>query len=539
MGLFREEKFVLWGQASRFVICQLVKKLGTWRPSRVWENEVNVSSEGEWLWAFDAWLKKVPLGIRQKVHHVIVPSEKLEFRQLSIPVVSKQHYKQAIEFELKHSMRDPDSGASTKWVFDFVDDFIEDKDDGLSCFAAKHSFLERWLKLLARRYVSVRYTFIDSLLPFSFFENARDKEPTLFVYAGAHVTTLCFHEGPQTKMMAIPYDHLSLLKNLRKVAAVHENGSDDLGIVRETLAADLTTALGSCGIQERQQLHSKFKQAELALYREASKTEYHKTVVSAYHPSAYAFIEQVLLDAGKSVTSASEYFKLTWGRRVPETTRDFWNSSLVALCGSVAAKRSRASVCHKDLIPLNWKADYFFSQSKAFILGTVLVVLVLLFGELSILKVGNKHFNTEISALQTFEQEAILMEKAIAEANQQIITKRKDADRIRSLVRHQDAWLKHFNDVRTQVAKAQTLWFDEWEWKPAATSPQIEVKGSMLTSEILGLPSSDQQMAQFLQNIRRVAFVKDVQDIKLSMKDEGLIAFSFNLILNKETPLSL
>jgi hypothetical protein len=539
MGLFGEEKFVLWGQASRFVICQLVKKLGTWHPIRVWEKEINVPNEEAWLQALDTWLKKIPLGIRQKVHHVIVPSEKLEFRQLSIPVVSKQHYKQAIEFELKHSMHDPNSGASTKWVFDFVDDFIEDKDDGLSCFATKHSFLERWLELLARCYVSVRHTFIDSLLPFSFFEKARSKEPTLFVYAGAHVTTLCFHEGPQTKMMAIPYDHLSLLKNLRKVATTHENGSDDLSIVRETLAADLTTALGSCGMQERQQLHSKFKQAELALYREASKTEYHQTVVSAYHPSAYAFIEQVLLDAGKSVTSASEYFKLTWGRRVPEATRATLDSSLIALCGSAVTKRSKRSVYHRDLTPLTWKADYFFSRSQACILDTVLIVLVWLFGELSLLKVENKHFSTEISALQAFEQEAMLLEKSIKEANQQIITKRKDADRIRSLVRHQDAWLKHFNDVRTQVAKAQTLWFDEWEWKPAATSPQIEVKGTMLMPETLGLQNSDQQMAQFLQNIRRVAFVKDVQDIKLSMKDEGLIAFSFNLILNKETPLSL
>ena len=539
MGLLREEKFILWGQASRFVICQLVKKLGTWRPSRVWEKEINVPNEEEWLRAFDIWLTKIPLSVRQKVRYIIIPSEKLEFRQLNIPVISKQHYKQAIEFELNHSMRDPDDGGPTKWIFDFVDSFIKENDNGLACFATKHSFLEKWLEILAKRYVSVRHIFIDSLLPFLFFEKARSKEPTLFVYAGAHVITLCFREGQQSKTMAIPYDHPSLLKNFRRAAAIHENGTDDLGIVRETLAADLTTALGSCGMQERQQLHSKFKQAELALYREVSTTEYHQTVVSAYHPSAYAFIEQVLIDAGKSVTPASEYFKLTWGRHVPETARATLDPSLTVICGTAMAKRSKTSVYHKDMTPLTWKADYFFSRSKAFILGTVLTVLVLLFGEMSILKIENKHFNTETSALQSFQQEAIQMEKSIEEANQQIITKRKDADRIRSLVKHQDAWLKYFNDVRTQAAKAQTLWFDEWEWKPSTTSPQIAVQGTMLMPETLGLQNSDQQMAQFLQDMRRVAFVKDVQDIKLTMKDEGIITFSFNLILNKETPLSL
>jgi hypothetical protein len=538
MGLLKKEKFVLFGQSSGFAICKLIKKLGTWRVSHVWEKETNAIREEEWLQALDAWLAKIPLRIRQKVRYAIIPSEKLEFRLLNLPTVSKKNHKQAIHFELERTMRDSD-GNSTKWVFHCANGFINENKDALFCFATKHSFLETWLELLAKRYISVRHVFIDSLLPLFFFEKNPCKAPILFIYAGAHVITLCFREGKKIKTMAISYDHPGLLKNFRKTISVHGDVPlDDSRMVQEILAADLTTASGACGMQERQQLHSKLKQAEFTLYREASTTEYHQTVLSAYHPSAYAFVEQTLKEAGKGVISASEYFKFIWGRRVPEAAKIALEPSLAVICGTATA-RPKTFPFYQDMIPSSWKADYVFTRSKAFILGTVLILLTFFFGELSILKMKNQSSSVEVSALKIFQQEVIQMENAIAEANSHIKTKQKDADRIRSLVKHQDAWLKFFNNIMAQTAKAQTLWFDEWEWKSSATLPQITIKGTMLAAEALDSQNSDQRMAQFLQGIRQVTFVKDIQNIKLLMKDEFLISFSFDLILNKETLLSL
>jgi hypothetical protein len=214
--------------------------------------------------------------------------------------------------------------------------------------------------------------------------------------------------------------------------------------------------------------------------------------------------------------------------------------SLVAAYGVTSGtNRRKGSAFFKDMIPSSWKADYFFTRCKAWILALVLLSSILLFGEMSLLQSENKSAKHEIGILKAFQQEAVQIEKAISAAREQITTRQKDADRIRSLVDHQDAWLKFFNGLREQTAKAQTLWFDEWEWKLEATAPQITMKGSMLTAEALGQPNTDRQMAQFLQDMQQLPFVKELQNIKLFMKDEHTVAFSFDLLLRKETPLAL
>ncbi|MDR0728399.1 MAG: hypothetical protein LBF21_02210 [Puniceicoccales bacterium] len=534
------EKFVLLGNASCFAVVRWVKKLGTWRVARIWGQELRTHGEEEWLRVFDAWVKKLPLHVRQQVHSVIVPSEAVAFRQLDIPAVTKLHYQEAIDFELQRSMREA-NGETEKWLPGFVSAFVKEKENDLPCFALRQDFLERWLEILARRYVVVRHVFVDSLLALLRFEQASCKDPTLFVYAGAHVITLCFQEGKKTRMSTLPYEHLELLKSFRAIAPASEGEvPDDTRVVQEILAADPTTAAGACGAQAQQQLHAKLKQAELALYREASGKEYHQAVLGAYHSSAYAFVQKVLADAGKSVIPVSEHFKFSYERRVPEEMKALLEPSLIAAYGVTSTtNRRKGSAFFKDMIPSSWKADYFFTRCKAWILALVLITSILLFGEMSLLQSENKSAQHEVGLLKAFQQEAVQVEKAIAAAKEQIATRRKDADRIRSLVNHQDAWLKFFNGLREQAAKAQTLWFDEWDWKLEAASPQITMRGSMLTNEALGQPNTDRQMAQFLQDMQQVPFVKELQNIKLFMKDECTVAFSFDLLLRKETPLIL
>ncbi|MDR2377623.1 MAG: hypothetical protein LBD54_02635 [Puniceicoccales bacterium] len=541
------EKFVLLGNASCFAIVRWVKKLGTWRVARIWGQEIKTHSEEEWLRAFDTWVKKLPLHVRQQIHSVIVPSEAVAFRQLDIPAVTKSHRQEAIDFELQRSMREA-HGATEKWFPGFVSAFVKERENDLPCFALRQDFLEQWLEILARRYVAVRHVFVDSLLALLRFEQASCKDPTLFIYAGAHVITLCFQEEKKTRMCTVPHEHLGLLKSFREIVPTPEGKAPDSGgerpddtrVVQEILAADPTTAAGACGAQARQQLHAKLKQAELALYREASGKEYHQAVLGAYHSSAYAFVQKVLADAGKSVIPVSEHFKFSYERRAPEEMKAILEPSLIAAYGVTSTtNRRKGSAFFKDMIPSSWKADYFFTRCKAWILALVLIASILLFGEMCLLQSENKSAQYEIGLLKAFQQEAMQIEKAIAAAKEQITTRRKDADRIRSLVNHQDAWLKFFNGLREQAAKAQTLWFDEWEWKLAAASPQITMRGSMLTTEALGQPNTDRQMAQFLQDMQQVPFVKEVQNIKLFMKDECIVAFSFDLLLRKETPLAL
>ncbi|MDR3143570.1 MAG: hypothetical protein LBT57_01835 [Puniceicoccales bacterium] len=532
------EKFILLGNASCFAIVRWIKRLGTWRIARIWGQELRTHGEEEWLRAFDAWIKKLPLHVRQKIHSVIVPSEAVAFRQLDIPAISKPHYRQAIDFEFQRSMREAE-GASEKWITGFISAFGKEKD--LPCFALKRDFLEKWLEILAKRYVSVRHVFVDSLLALLRFEQASCKDPTLFVYVGAHVITLCFQEGKKTRMSTIPHEHLGLLKSFREIIpALGEGISDDTRVVQEILAADPTTAAGACGAQARQQLHAKFKQAELALYREASGKEYHQAVLGAYHSSAYAFVGKVLADAGKSVIPASEHFRFSYERRGPKEMKAVLEPSLIAAYGMTSTRnRRKGSAFFMDMIPASWKADYYFTRCKAWILASVLIASILLFGEMSLLQTENKSARHEIVILKAFQREAVQIEKGIAAAKEQITTRRKDADRIRSLVDHQDAWLKFFNSLQEQTAKAQTLWFDEWDWKLEAASPQITMRGSMLTTEALGQAHTERQMAQFLQNMQQVPFVKELQNIQLFVKDEHTVAFSFDLLLRKETPLAL
>jgi uncharacterized protein YecT (DUF1311 family) len=212
---------------------------------------------------------------------------------------------------------------------------------------------------------------------------------------------------------------------------------------------------------------------------------------------------------------------------------------LTAIYGAIAANHRKASACYEDMIPVPWKVDYFFTQSKPFILGSVLAISVFLFGEMMTLKARNRSLERETVFLRSFQEEAVRIEKTLAEANQQIVTKRKDSDRICALVKHQDAWLKWFNDVKQQLAEVQSLWFDELEWRPLETPPLISIKGTMLTAEVLGFQDKDQQMTKFLQGMRHISFVKDVQNTKLFVKDEFTISFSFDLILDDKTPLSL
>jgi hypothetical protein len=493
----------------------------------------------DWFFKLDGWLAKIPLSIREQIRHVIIPSEALEFRCLNVPSVSKQNYARAVDFELHRAMRTGDKD-STEWISNFVTDFLKENDDDLPCFATKNAFLGSLLELLAKRYVSVRHVFIDSLLSLQLFESINCKEATLFIYAGAHVITLCFREGRTSKMMAIPYDYPGLLKKVQEAAlACGSSSVTDLALMQEVLAADPTTAFGVCGAQVRQQLHSKFKQAELALYREMAGAEFHHVVISAYDLSAYTLVERVWIDAGKHVTSAPEYFKFALGRRVAKELRTIVEPSLTAVYGAVIADREKASACYKDMIPVPWKADYFFTRARPFILGSILAISVLLFGGVMALRAGNKSLEREMAVLRSFQGEAIQIEKALVAANQQIMVKRKDSDRICALVRHQDAWLQWFDDVRQQLAGAQALWFDALEWKPWEMPPQISIKGMLLTAEVLGSPDGDQRMMKFLQGMRNVSFVKDIQNTKLLVKDEFTIAFSFDLILDDKTPLSL
>ncbi|MDR0445192.1 MAG: hypothetical protein LBG98_02835 [Puniceicoccales bacterium] len=507
--------------------------------AHIWGEETRAPSEADWFSKLDGWLTKVPLSIREQIHHIIIPSDALKFRCLNVPSVSKQNCAQAVDFELRRAMRVGDND-STKWVSGFVTGFLKENDDDLPCFVTKYPFLGSLLELLARRYVSVRHVFIDSLLSLQLFESISCKEATLFVYAGAHVMTLCFRKGRTAKMMAIPYDYPGLLKKIQEAAlACGSSSITDLALMQEVLAADPTTAFGVCGAQVRQHLHSKFKQAELALYREMAGAEFHRVVISAYDLSAYTLMERVWTDAGKHVISASEYFKFTWGRRVPKELQTIMEPSLTAVYGAVIADHEKASICYKDMIPLPWKADYFFTRAKPFILGTVLAASVFLLSGMMALRAGNKSLERERMVLISFQEEAMQIEKALAEANQQIMAKRKDSDRICALVRHQDAWLKWFDDVRQQLAETQALWFDALEWRPLEMPPRISVKGTLLTAEVLDSQDGDQQMVKFLQGMKNVSFAKDIQNTKLLVKDEFIIAFSFDLILDDKTPLSL
>jgi len=533
--------FVLAAGASHVALGRLVRRLGRWQISRIWGENIPAGDEEEWLRAADAWLKKVPLRIRQKTHCLVLPGEQLEFRWLNVPDVPKSGRAQAIAFELQRALRG--SGAEDlRWVSSSVSGFLQEKEGDLACFAVRHSFLEAWLELLARRYVSVRHVWIESLLPLLLFENERCPEETLFVYAGAHVLTLGFGTGRRRKMAAIPCDHPGLLRSFRKVLAATEEAPDDRRVVEEILAADPTTAAGACGLQARQQLHARLKQAELALYRETGGEGYHRAVIGAGQPSARALLERVLTDAGKQVIPASEYFKIGGEKRIPEALRETLEPSLVTLIASAEAARSGPSACVPDLLPGHWRADYRFTRAKAWLLGGVLTAALLLFGVQNLLERDNRSSGREIGLLKNFQQEALQLEKAIAEANRQILMKRKDADRIRSLVNHQDAWLKFFNELQAQAAAAKTLWFDAWEWKPAGPSPQISLRGTLLTAEVPGSPNAgrgEEQMERFLRGLRHVSGVKDVQNVKLLLKDEAMVSFSCDLLLRKETALSL